>query len=203
MWEGDHWAMRPGTALVITLLTAIAAAAFLWPHSPAMKQRDACGLVDQRPSAAGLDAASQATVCLLNRERAARGLRLLSLNALLNRASLEHSREMVDLNYFEHDTPDGRSVGDRLRALGYARGFNASAGENIAWGVGRKSTPRAIVEAWMHSAGHRADILRPAFTEIGIGIALGAPEVTDRKSAQAATYTTDFGGTVDPSLPNG
>jgi uncharacterized protein YkwD len=100
-------------------------------------------------------------------------------------------------------TLDGRSVGDRLRAIGYQRGVSGSAGENIAYGVGDKSTPASIVRAWMRSPGHRADILRPAFTEIGIGISLGAPEVLDRNPQNSATYTTDFGGVVDPSLPNG
>ncbi|MEA2425425.1 MAG: hypothetical protein QOH13_1835 [Thermoleophilaceae bacterium] len=110
---------------------------------------------------------------------------------------------MVRRNYFEHSTPDGQSVGDRLRAIGYSRGVNASAGENIAYGVGEKGTPASIVDAWMHSPGHRADILRPAFTEIGIGIALGAPEVATGDRPASATYTTDFGGAIDPTLPNG
>jgi uncharacterized protein YkwD len=55
----------------------------------------------------------------------------------------------------------------------------------------------------MHSPGHRADILRASFTEIGIGIATGAPGVSRAKQFDSATYTTDFGGVPDPSLPNG
>jgi uncharacterized protein YkwD len=155
------------------------------------------------PSETGLDAAGQATVCLLNRERTQRGLPALRINQLLSAASLEHSRDMVERRYFEHTTPDGRNVGDRLRAIGYSRGVSASAGENIAYGFGAKSTPESIVQTWMHSPGHRADILRPAFTEIGIGITAGAPELPPAKQADSATYTTDFGGVVDPSLPNG
>jgi uncharacterized protein YkwD len=110
---------------------------------------------------------------------------------------------MVNRRYFEHTSPDGRSVGDRLRAIGYSRGFSASAGENIAYGFGEESTPDSIVRLWMNSPGHRADILRPAFTEIGIGIATGAPDLPDAKQADSATYTTDFGGVPDPSLPSG
>jgi uncharacterized protein YkwD len=53
----------------------------------------------------------------------------------------------------------------------------------------------------MHSPGHRADILRRTFTEIGIGVVLGLPEGDPGRDG--ATYTTDFGGVVDPSLPNG
>jgi uncharacterized protein YkwD len=98
---------------------------------------------------------------------------------------------------------DGRTVGDRLRAIGYARGVTASAGENIAYGYSRESTPAAIVKLWMQSPGHREDILRASFTEIGIGIAPGAPDLPDFKQADSATYTTDFGGVADPSLPSG
>lgn len=99
--------------------------------------------------------------------------------------------------------PDGRDVRARLRAVGYSSGFSSSTGENIAYGFGAKSTPAAIVGIWMSSPPHRADILRPAFTEIGIGIATGAPELPDAKQADSATYTTDFGGVPDPSLGNG
>lgn len=190
-------------AFPLALVAAVVLAAALWPRDSERRAADACGQVDKRPSETGLDAAGQATVCLVNRERAQRGLGPLGLNALLNSASLEHSQEMVRLGYFEHSSPDGRSVGDRLRAIGYARGVNASAGENIAYGVGKKSTPASIVRAWMRSPGHREDILRPTFTEIGIGIALGAPEVPVEEARDGATYTTDFGGVVDPSLPNG
>ena len=55
----------------------------------------------------------------------------------------------------------------------------------------------------MRSPGHRADILRPTFTEIGVGIALGAPELPQGAQQVSATYTTDFGGVPDPSLPSG
>jgi uncharacterized protein YkwD len=184
------------------VLTLGVAALALWPRDSG-RRVDACGPVDVHPSASGAAAAGQATICLLNRERAARGLPALNQNALLDAASLEHSQDMVGRRYFEHTTPDGRDVRARLRAVGYSRGFSASTGENIAYGYGAKSTPAAIVQLWMHSPGHRADILRPAFNEIGIGIATGAPELPDAKQADSATYTTDFGGAVDPSLGNG
>jgi uncharacterized protein YkwD len=174
----------------------------LWPRESSAPAGP-CGATALRPSTTGLAPAGQATICLLNRERTQRGLPSLRVNELLSAASLEHSQDMVVRRYFEHTTPDGRSVGDRLRAIGYARGVSASAGENIAYGFGKESTPDSIVRIWMNSPGHRADILRPAFTEIGIGIATGAPELPAQKQADSATYTTDFGGVLDPSLPNG
>ncbi|HEX6714737.1 MAG TPA: CAP domain-containing protein [Thermoleophilaceae bacterium] len=160
-------------------------------------------MTQAKPSLVGAGLAGQATLCLLNRERTRRGLPALRENGLLSAASLEHSQDMVRRRYFEHTTPDGQTVGDRLRTIGYARGVTASAGENIAFGFGRESTPAAIVRIWMDSPGHRADILRPSFTEIGIGIAAGAPELPSVKQADSATYTTDFGGVFDPTLSNG
>ena len=184
--------------LLVALLTLAAVTVAAWPRD-SNTATDPCGATEAQPAQVGLSAAGQATLCLVNRERTTRGLAPLRENGLLTSASLEHSTDMVRGHYFEHTSADGRSVGDRLRAVGYSRGFAASAGENIAFGVGKRSTPAHIVDAWMKSPPHRADILRPAFTEIGIGIALGVPG----GKKDGATYTTDFGGVVDPSLPNG
>jgi len=174
----------------------------LWPRA-SNNRTDPCGQTATVPWKAGLDASGQATLCLINRERTQRGLPPLRENQLLSEASVEHSQDMVSKDYFEHTDPDGRSVGDRLQDLGYSHGVSHSGGENIAWGVDSHATPASIVRAWMNSPGHRADILRPAFTEIGIGIALGAPEVGPGKQPRSATYTTDFGGAIDPSLAGG
>jgi uncharacterized protein YkwD len=188
--------------LIVSCLTLGAVAFALWPRD-STQPADACGATEGKPSAIGLAAAGQTTLCLINRERTRRGLLQLRENALLSAASLEHSQDMVWRRYFEHITPDGRTVGDRLRAIGYARGVSASAGENIAYGFRAESTPGSIVRAWMASPGHREDILRAAFTEIGIGVETGAPELPEQKQSDSATYTTDFGGVLDPSLPNG
>jgi uncharacterized protein YkwD len=194
--------VRP-PVLVVSLLTLAIAGFALWPREEPAALADPCGPVTREPSEQTMPAAGQATICLVNRERTQRGLPPLRQNSLLTTASAEHSQDMVERNYFEHTTPDGRTLGDRLRAIGYSRGISASAGENIAYGVGYRSAPAHIVDRWMHSPGHRADILRPSFTEVGIGIALGAPEVSDEDKSDSATYTTDFGGVVDPSLPSG
>jgi uncharacterized protein YkwD len=185
---------------VLVLLAGVATYA-VWPRESG-SHPDPCGLVDVLPQKQGTVAAGAATVCLVNRQRTSRGLPALRENTLLSEASLEHSQDMVKLGYFEHTAADGRTVSDRLRAVGFGRGVNVSAGENIAYGVGEKGTPAQIVNAWMHSPGHRADILRRTFTEIGIGVALGAPEIPADEESDAATYTTDFGGVYDPTLPN-
>jgi uncharacterized protein YkwD len=194
-----------GLVLVATLLIAGVAAVALVPrgHETA---KSPCGAVDVPPATAGADLAGRATLCLINDERAKHGLEPLASNALLAQAAQAHSADMVARRFFEHAAPDGRTVQDRIRATGFAGGRAASTGENIAWGSGAKSTPAAVVAKWMASPPHRADILRPAFREIGVGIADGAPIEPSARSdpgAASATYTTDFGGVVDPSLPSG
>jgi uncharacterized protein YkwD len=187
--------------LVIVTAVVVAIVA-LAPRSRDARSASPCGAVDVLPTAENLELAGMATLCLINRERTSRGLPALASSDILARAELAHSQDMVQLGYFEHDSPDGRNVGDRLRAAGYVR-RNASGGENIAWGAGKEGTPAAIVKAWMASPGHRADILRPAFREIGVGIAIGGPVEPATKGLTAVTYTTDFGGIFDEGLQAG
>ena len=131
----------------------------------------------------------RATLCVLNAHRARHDLGALRLNRKLSTAARRHSRAMVREHFFSHDSPNGASLVDRIRATGYLEGAQSwSVGENIAYGSGRRSTPRSIGRAWMNSPGHRANILSRSFREIGIGIAAGTPV-----GGGGTTYTTDFG----------
>jgi uncharacterized protein YkwD len=148
-----------------------------------------CASASSSPSNGNLAAMSAAIGCLLNAERTSKGLAPLHVDARLTKASKLMAGLMVKQRFFAHDTPDGRDVVDRVRPTGYIRG-SWSLGENIAWGSGGLDTPRAIVNGWMHSKGHRDNILRAKFRDIGIGIRLGAP---GRGLSGGATYVTDFG----------
>ena len=98
---------------------------------------------------------------------------------------------MADNNYFSHDSRDGSSFLDRLRRVDYVPRYGAwTVGENIAWGSDSYATPKEIVRAWMHSPGHRANILDRSFREIGIGVVRGAPV---GGVSHGATYATEFG----------
>ena len=78
---------------------------------------------------------------------------------------------MVRHRYFAHDSRNGRSPFDRMRATHYVpRNASWWLGENIGWGSGSLAEPAAIVRAWMHSPPHRANILSRHFRDIGIGI---------------------------------
>jgi hypothetical protein len=101
---------------------------------------------------------------------------------------------MVAESFFAHESPDGGTLMERLHAAGWEPDGAWTAGENIAWGSGDRATPRAIVAAWMNSKGHRENILRAAFAQIGLGIAAGAPQAN---VPEAATYVTDFGSATD------
>lgn len=87
----------------------------------------------------------------------------LTMNSDLGCAARSHSLDMATRDFFDHVNLDGEDPGERIAATGYT----ASAwGENIAWG---QATPEQVVAGWMNSPGHCANIMRPAFTEVGIG----------------------------------
>jgi uncharacterized protein YkwD len=151
---------------------------------------NACSGANSTPAQMSANAAKRATLCLLNRERRAHGLRALRLDGKLGRAARGHARDMVAQRYFSHDSRNGASFSTRIKRTGWTRSRRSyTMGENIGWGGGSLSTPRAMVQAWMNSAGHRANILSRSFNQIGIGIANGAPT-----GGSGATYATDFGG---------
>jgi uncharacterized protein YkwD len=177
--------------LRFALLPTLAAAALLVPAAGASAA--SCEGRHLSPTTSNEREVRQAVLCLLNVERRERGLKPLREDASLRRAAENHSRNMVENGFFDHVSPAGSTMVDRIRKAGYVKpGKGWSLGENIAWGTGALATPKATVKAWMKSPGHRANILRGAFREIGIGINLGAP-VNLRASEAGATYTTDFG----------
>jgi uncharacterized protein YkwD len=135
-------------------------------------------------------AAVAATLCLLNQQRSAHGLGALSESTVLDRAATAYAADMVDRRFFDHVSPGGGTMMDRIKAAGWVGGGSWSAGENIAWGSGGYATPASTVDGWMHSAGHRANILNGSFGAIGIGIAEGAPQAGI--DGEAGTYVTDF-----------
>jgi hypothetical protein len=102
---------------------------------------------------------------LVNVEREARNLHPLSYNQELTVAARRHSQDMADQNYFDHTSQDGREFYERIADAGYNY---QSCGENIAAGY---ATPAAVVDGWMNSDGHRANILDPDYCDIGVGYA--------------------------------
>ena len=100
---------------------------------------------------------------LVNAQRQQNSCGPLAANAKLQNAAQKHAVDMAVQDYFEHTGKNGSTPGDRITAEGYA--FSTWA-ENIAAG---SSTPQAVMDSWMNSPGHRANILNCNLTEIGIG----------------------------------
>lgn len=177
--------MRSALGAVTCCVAAMAAA----PSAYAM-----CPYEDVGPTAATLDQARAAIVCLHNEERKASGVPAVRSNALLDTSAAKHSADMVARRFFEHATPDGLDPFDRMRRAGYIRkGIVWNAGENIAWATGGLATPRSIFDAWMGSTGHRLTLLASEFSELGVGVVMGAPSPDYLDLTTAVTYTVDFG----------
>jgi uncharacterized protein YkwD len=181
------------TPAMLRFRIAVAAAGVVAAAAAASPAQAACAGADVMPSSANAAKVGKATLCLLNVQRRTHGLRKLRENAKLRRASADYSQLMVSEGFFSHVSPSGSTFESRVRGTHYLDAARAWAiGENIAWGTGGLGTPRSIVRAWMHSPGHRANILNGTFRDIGIGIATGAP-IPAGAAANGATYTTDFG----------
>lgn len=102
-------------------------------------------------------------VQLVNIERAKSGLGKLTLNTTLSNSARAKSQDMIDNRYFSHTSPTYGNVGNMLKKFGISY---TAYGENIAYG---QKTPEQVVKAWMESPGHRANILSPHFSKIGVG----------------------------------
>jgi len=106
-------------------------------------------------------------VALTNENRTDDGLPALSTNALLTEAAQEKADDMAAHSYYAHVSPDGKSPLYWLQKVGYKY---LNAGENL---VIDRTTSEQVVDAWMASPDHRENILRPQFTQIGVGVAEG------------------------------
>jgi uncharacterized protein YkwD len=96
----------------------------------------------------------------------------------------------VAQHYFDHTAPSGLTFSDRILQAGYADPDGAwQIGENLAWGTGTAATPAAIMNAWMNSPEHRANILQGDYRELGVGLQLGTPG----DPTQGLTVSAEFG----------
>ncbi|GAA1503611.1 hypothetical protein GCM10009730_02900 [Streptomyces albidochromogenes] len=114
---------------------------------------------------------AQRVTALVNTERSKNGCGPVSQNGRLDTAAQRHSADMAARDFFDHTNPDGAGPGERVTDAGYAW---STYGENIAMG---QRTPAQVMESWMNSSGHRANILNCSFKEIGVGMhdASGGP----------------------------
>lgn len=109
----------------------------------------------------------QEVIRLVNEIRAENGLKALTYDWELGRVARFKSQDMKDNNYFAHNSPVYGTPFQMIKNFGISY---RSAGENIAKGY---ATPQAVVNAWMNSSGHRANILNANYTRIGVGYVAG------------------------------
>lgn len=161
-------------------------------RAAAVLSDEGCASRDIVPTAENVLQVRTATRCLLNHIRRTRGLRTLRPSSRLRVPATRHTQDMLTRGFFQHSGPAGPAFGARLAQLPYPARTRRPwlAGENLGWGSGPLATPVEMVHAWMHSPGHRDNILRRSFRYIGIAIQPGAPVAGVQG---AATYTTVFG----------
>jgi uncharacterized protein YkwD len=167
-----------------------------------------CESVDAplRPRPSGVDSCARATApatklpkrratkaigCLINEVRRSSGLNTLAVRGELKRAAKAHNRRMLTGACFSHQCSGEPDLVQRVTSAGYLPCRCAwTVGENLAWGVRWRSSPAAIVDAWMHSPPHREMMLRRGIEDVGVGVISGRP---GSPRAKGATYTADFG----------
>lgn len=120
---------------------------------------------DNEQASSSISAEANEVIRLVNVERSKNGLAPLKANAELSKVAATKAQDMIDKNYFDHNSPTYGSPFDMMTKFGIKY---TTAGENIAYG---QKTPAEVMNGWMNSSGHRANILNSNFTEIGVGVA--------------------------------
>jgi len=172
------------------VLLALAVSPWVASQADAQTAGAACEGANAAPPVTRPRAAVPTTLCLINGERAGRGLAAVHVDRRLRRAAQRHTTDMVARSYFSHVSLTGATLADRLWRTRYlSRRCAWRVGETLAWGYGAAVTPASRVRAWMRSRPHRLVLLDPDYRDVGIGIAAGRPD----HGGDGITYGADFG----------
>ncbi len=177
--------------LFAAVLAAAAATALAVPSAPRTAV-GACTPGGDWPAAR--PALADDVLAAVNAHRATVGARTLVVSPALQAAAVWKARHMAMYGYMAHDDPAppvARSVADRIAACGYT---GAGWGENIAYGF---PTAQAVVQGWLASPGHRANIEQPGFAATGIGAAVAPSGAV----FWSQTFGTSAAGTSPPPAP--
>lgn len=171
----------------LVLLATLACAATVLPTSSASAQAT-CDGDTTAVTAASASQARQALLCLINNERAAKGVPALAESSALNQGSQVHADDMAARGYKDTDSPDGQNPNTRAAAAGYTAGRNVygiwlAAGDN----------PRANAREVVRQAGLCSEILDANVADIGVGVAL---------AADGPRFSVSLGEAAPPSGPN-
>lgn len=182
---------RHVTGMLLAAIVATMVA--LFASTLTLREADA-GFVTAKTCGGGtirLTNAEERVFKLQNQARTSRGLKALCVHPDLTQAARAHSQEMLEKDYMEHNSFNGESVKHRLERFGYTfDGYSFYLyGENIACGCGSRGSPDSIFKGWMNSKGHKSNILKEKYRQVGVGVRTG----TYKTCNSAATYTVDFG----------
>ncbi|MGF1429910.1 CAP domain-containing protein, partial [Kitasatospora sp. LaBMicrA B282] len=154
----------PSTPAATASPSASTAAPTTAPPTTAAPTPTAAPRAAEQPSTANY---AQQVLDLVNVQRSQHGCGPLTANSKLQAAAQGQSDDMAARQFFDHTNPDGAGPQQRIEAAGYQW---SSWGENIARG---QADPGSVMDSWMNSQGHRANILNCDFKEMGVGIHLG------------------------------
>ena len=174
--------------------SAWCAAPVLAAPAPTARASADCPDADLVPAADNLHRVDAAVLCLINQERIGARLVPLKRSWRLDRSALFHSAEMVRYHFLGHEAPGRPTLLARIRGYGYFNGAsNGIYAENVGAGPSSNGTPRALMQAWMASPGHRANLLYSRFRDVGIAAVLAPPDPAFFADYPSTVYTTDFG----------
>lgn len=129
----------------------------------------------------------------LNRVRAEAGVAPVRRRPALARAACAYAGDMVARRFFSHTSPEGDGPADRARGAGYLRHFPSwRVGEILQWARAPVFRPADAAARWLASPAHRAILLSPAYRDVGVGVAPGAP-TGDASPTPAVTIAVLFG----------
>lgn len=180
-------------ALVLIAVMALAVVLFRLDVLGTVEPLDDASVTGCDGQPVHLSGAQAELMRLHNEARKDQGLTMFCVSRPLTRAASAHSRDMLEREYYDHDSPDGRTPAQRVEATGYAYSTMA---ENIHMReISYPNEPtqkdlEQVFEDWMDSPGHRANLLNPELREIGIGAAFGNH---DQEIVATGLYTVDFG----------
>jgi uncharacterized protein YkwD len=146
-----------------------------------------CADTDLQIAASTIKRVRKSIICLVNVERRAAGARRVKGHKRLQKAATAHAKDMLSRTYFAHEGPGGPDLISRLQK---AKFWPATAGENLGAATGAFANARSIVDAWMHSSGHKANMLDKRFKYLGIGI---EPMFPAPPESPGATIAAEFG----------
>lgn len=172
---------------VLALAGTTAASAADDPYAALLAPSGTCGAAADQLDL-DLETAETAMVCLTNYARAQDGLAPLHLNTMLDAAGQAKLAADLSCGEFSH-TPCGHPF-DTVFAEYLQGATSYEIGENIAWGTSDFGTPRSTMNGWLHSEGHRENILTAAYTDLGIGY---VPNQTFQGYSGATLWSQEFG----------